>query len=84
MTIEDDQSEKQLLHFVFGGRVKDPTGIEFEDLKALDFVGMYPNYALAERAWRGAAQRTVDDAQMRYFVVHMHRLIDPDSGHDLL
>lgn len=75
-----DESEKQLLHFVFGGRVKDPTSVEFEDLKALDFVGMYPNYALAEKAWRGAAQRTVDDAQMRYFVVHMHRLIDPDKG----
>ncbi len=82
MTTNADQSDKQLLHFVFGGRVKDPTGVEFEDLKALDFVGMYPNYALAERAWRGAAQRTVDDAQMRYFVVHMHRLIEPDSGHD--
>ena len=74
--------DKQLLHFVFGGRVKDPTGVVFEDLRALDFVGMYPNYAQAERAWRGAAQRTVDDAQMRYFVVHMHKMIEPSIGHE--
>lgn len=73
--------DKQLLHFVFGGRVKDPTGLEFEDLAALDFVGMYPSFAAAERAWRGAAQRTVDDAQMKYVIVHMHRLIDPDVAH---
>ena len=67
------------LHFVFGGRVSDPRKLEFKDLNALDFVGMYPNYKLAEKAWRSAAQRTVDDAEMRYVVVHLHRLLDPDE-----
>lgn len=70
---------KQLLHMVFGGRVKDPTGYDFEDLKAIDFVGVFPNFASAEKAWRGAAQRTVDDAQMKYVVVHLHRLMDPNN-----
>ena len=67
------------LHLVFGGRVKDPRGLEFTDLDAIDIVGVYPNYRLAEKAWRGAAQRTVDDAEMRYVVVHLHRLLDPDE-----
>jgi hypothetical protein len=67
------------LHLVFGGRVSDPRKLEFKDLSALDFVGMYPNYKLAEKAWRSAAQRTVDDAEMRYVVVHLHRLLDPDD-----
>jgi hypothetical protein len=71
---------EKLLHLVFGGRVVDPTGLDFEDLKAIDFVGVYPDYASAEKAWRGAAQRTVDDAQMKYVVVHLHRLMEP--GHD--
>ncbi len=66
-----------LYHLVFGGRVKDPTGIEFEDLKAVDFVGIFPDFKSAEKAWRGAAQRTVDDAQMKYVVVHLHRLMEP-------
>jgi hypothetical protein len=69
---------EKLLHLVFGGRVVDPTGLDFEDLKAIDFVGVYPDYASAEKAWRGAAQRTVDDAQMKYVVVHLHRLMQPD------
>src|SRR5690606_10995271 len=69
---------KQLLHFVFGGELKNTHEIEFKDLSKLDFVGMYPNYAEAERAWRSRAQATVDNAQMRYFVVHMHRLMEPD------
>jgi hypothetical protein len=76
-------SDQQLLyHLVFGGRVKDPTGIEFEDLKAIDFVGIFPDFKSAEKAWRGAAQRTVDDAQMKYVVVHLHRLMEPhdDEG----
>lgn len=68
------------MHFVFGGRVHDPQGLEFEDLAALDFVGMYPNYAEAFKAWRGASQKTVDDAKYKYVIVHMHRLIDPDGG----
>lgn len=70
----------QLLHLVMGGRVKDPTGLEFADLNAIDFVGVFPNYASAEAAWRSAAQRTVDDAEMRYVVVHLHRLLDPETG----
>ncbi len=70
---------KQLLHLVFGGELTDPTGTEFVDLKKLDIVGIFPNYAEAERAWRSRAQATVDNAQMRYFIVHMHRLLDP--GH---
>ena len=66
------------LHLVFGGRVKDPRGLDFVDLNAIDFVGMYDCYADAEEAWRGAAQRTVDDAEMKYVVVHLHRLLEPD------
>ncbi|WP_084454896.1 DUF4170 domain-containing protein [Novosphingobium rosa] len=67
----------QKLHLVIGGRVKDPQGLDFVDLKALDYVGVYPDYASAEEAWRGAAQRSVDDAEMKYVVVHLHRLLDP-------
>lgn len=66
------------LHLVFGGRVKDPQGLEFVDLEKVDMVGMYDNYADAEEAWRGAAQRTVDDAEMKYVVVHLHRLLEPE------
>jgi len=73
-----DGAPRQLLHLVFGGRVRDPQGLEFEDLSALDIVGIFPSYAEAEAAWRANAQRTVDDAQMRYVVVHLHRLLDPD------
>ena len=65
------------LHLVFGGRVKDPRGLEF-DLETIDLVGLYGNYADAEDAWRGRAQRTVDDAEMKYVVVHLHRLLEPD------
>ena len=66
------------LHLVFGGRVKDPRGLEF-DLDSIDLVGIYDNYAAAEDAWRGKAQRTVDDAEMKYVVVHLHRLLEPGS-----
>jgi hypothetical protein len=69
--------ERPLYHLVFGGRVKDPTSIEFENLEAIDFVGIFPDFKSAEKAWRGAAQRTVDDAQMKYVVVHLHRLMEP-------
>lgn len=69
-----------LMHMVFGGRVKDPQGLEFEDLKAVDFVGIFPDYASAEKAWRGAAQRTVDDAQMKYVIVHLHKLLQPANA----
>jgi hypothetical protein len=66
------------LHLVFGGRVTDPRTLDFTDLKSIDIVGVFPDYASAEKAWRGAAQRTVDDAEMRYVVVHLHRLLEPD------
>ena len=71
---------KQLPHLVMGGRVKDPQGVEFENLDEIDLVGIYPNYAEAVKVWRGRAQATVDDANMRYFVVHLHRLLDPDEN----
>lgn len=66
------------LHLVMGGRVTDPQTLEFEDLNSIEIVGVYPDYASAENAWRGAAQRTVDDAEMRYVIVHLHRLLAPD------
>ncbi|MFM2302245.1 MAG: hypothetical protein RLZZ84_1981 [Pseudomonadota bacterium] len=68
----------QKLHLVMGGRVKDPQHLEFEDLSKIDFVGVFADYASAEDAWRSAAQRTVDDAAMKYVVVHLHRLLQPD------
>jgi hypothetical protein len=68
---------KQLLHLVFGGELQSLDSVEFKDLEKLDIVGVYPNYASAYAAWKGRAQRTVDNALMRYFIVHMHRLLDP-------
>ncbi len=70
--------KKQLLHLVFGGELTSLDGIEFKDLHGLDIVGIYPNYAEAFDAWRDAAQRSVDDAHMRYFIVHLHRLLEPE------
>lgn len=70
---------KQLLHLVFGGELTSLDKIEFNDLKKLDVVGIYPNYAQAYDAWKDAAQRSVDDAHMRYFIVHLHRLLEPDA-----
>lgn len=69
----------QKLHLVMGGRVKDPQGIEFVDLDALDIVGVYASYDEAEEAWRDRARRTVDDAEMKYVVVHLHRLLEPEQ-----
>lgn len=66
------------LHLVFGGRVTDPRGLDFEDASKLDVVGIFPDYASAEKAWRSSAQRTVDDAAMKYVVVHLHRMLEPD------
>lgn len=66
------------LHLVFGGRVSDPQTLDFVDPANLDVVGVFPDYASAEKAWRAAAQRTVDDAEMRFVVVHLHRLLEPD------
>lgn len=65
------------LHLVFGGRVTDPQTLDFKELDNLDIVGIFPDYAEAEEAWRAAAQRTVDDAEMRYVVVHLHKLLEP-------
>ena len=67
------------LHLVFGGRVADPQGLDFVDPAALDVVGIFADYATAEAAWRASAQRTVDDAAMKYVVVHLHRLLQPDA-----
>ena len=67
------------LHLVFGGRVTDPQTLDFADPAHLEVVGIFPDYASAEKAWRGAAQRTVDDAEMRFVVVHLHRLLEPDA-----
>ena len=72
--------KKQLLHLVFGGELSSVNGTEFRDLNALDIVGIYPNYATAQAAWKAKAQQTVDNAHMRYFVVHLHRLLDPDTA----
>lgn len=67
------------LHLVFGGRVSDPRGLDFVDLKQIEVIGFYEDYASAVSAWRGAAQRTVDDAEMKYVVAHLHRLLEPDT-----
>ncbi|MCR9239453.1 MAG: DUF4170 domain-containing protein [Alphaproteobacteria bacterium] len=74
-----DQDE-QLLHLVFGGELEDISDVEFKDLEKLDVVGIFPNYATAYNAWKTKAQMTVDNAQMRYFIVHLHRLMDPDAA----
>ena len=68
------------LHLVFGGRVTDPRTLNFEDMDSIDVVGIFPDRASAVSAWRGAAQRTVDDAEMKYVVVHLHRLLQPEGG----
>jgi len=68
----------QKLHLVMGGRVSDPQKLEFTDLRALDLVGVYPDYAEAEEVWRAHAQRTVDDAEMKYVIVHLHKLLEPE------
>jgi hypothetical protein len=70
----------QLLHLVFGGELTTLEGIEFRDISKLDIVGIYPNYATAHAAWKAKAQQTVDNAHMRYFIVHLHRLLDPDTA----
>ena len=67
------------LHLVFGGRVSDPQGTDFVNLDQRDVVGLFPDYRSAEKAWRSAAQRTVDDAEMKYVVVHLHKLLQPDA-----
>ncbi|HEX2258048.1 MAG TPA: DUF4170 domain-containing protein [Afifellaceae bacterium] len=75
----EDSGDRQLLHLVFGGELVDLHDIRFRDLSTLDIVGIYPNYATAYNAWKEKAQLTVDNAQMRYFIVHLHRLLDPQE-----
>lgn len=76
---KDASHANQLLHLVFGGELDDVKSVTFKDLKKLDVVGFYPNYAEAYQAWLGKARETLDNAQMRYFIVHMHRLLDPST-----
>ena len=71
------EAKKQLLHLVFGGELSSVGSGEFADLSALDIVGIFPDYKTAYDAWKRAAQGTVDSAQTRYFIVHLHRLLDP-------
>ena len=73
------EKSPQLLHLVFGGELEDVNGIRFQDLSGLDVVGIYPNYATAYDAWKAKAQATVDNARTRYFIVHLHRLLDPET-----
>lgn len=75
----DTTPATQLLHLVFGGELEDVTSVTFKDLTKLDVVGFYPNYAEAYQAWLSKARETLDNAQMRYFIVHMHRLLDPST-----
>jgi hypothetical protein len=74
-----EEQSKQLLHLVIGGEVTGPKGVEFKNLDEVDIVGVFPNYAEAHKVWRAKAQQTVDNAEMRYFVVHLHRLLDPSE-----
>ena len=70
---------EQLLHLVFGGELTDLDGITFKDVASLDIVGIYPNFEKAQKAWLAKARETIDNAQMRYFIVHLHRLLDPST-----
>ena len=74
------QQPKQLLHLVLGGELSNVADVEFKDLSKVDIVGVYPNYASAYAAWKAKAQGTVDNAEMRYFIVHLHRLLDPETA----
>jgi hypothetical protein len=77
--MQTETHKKQLLHLVFGGEIQSLDGVEFKDLEGLDIVGIFPDYKSAHTAWKAKAQSTVDNAHMRYFVVHLHRLLDPDT-----
>ena len=77
----NEPDSKQLLHLVLGGELKDLETNEFRDLSKVDIVGLFPNYASAAVAWKAKAQMSVDNAQMRYFIVHLHRLLDPADDH---
>lgn len=80
MSANKTVESRQLLHLVFGGELTALDKVEFKDINELDIVGIYPNYAEAHTAWKAAAQRSIDNAEMRYFVVHLHRLLEPDSS----
>ncbi len=75
-----NNGRKQLLHLVFGGELVDLNGTEFRDLDSIDIVGLFPDYASAHAAWKAKALATVDNAHMRYFVAHLHRLLDPSES----
>lgn len=77
-----ETGEKQLLHLVFGGELDSLNDVRFRDLDELDVVGIYPNYKTAYAAWKSKAQQTVDNAHMRYFIVHLHRFLNPDDEAD--
>ena len=77
--MSDTQAPKQLLHLVFGGELAKLDSTQFKNLDELDIVGIFPDYASAHLAWKAKAQQTVDNAHMRYYIVHMHRLLDPTS-----
>jgi hypothetical protein len=77
--MDKPDAPKQLLHLVFGGELDSVEGLHFADLDALDIVGIFPNYRTAYDAWKARAQATVDNAGMRYFIVHLHRLLDPEA-----
>jgi hypothetical protein len=79
MSAQPTGSNKQLLHIVLGGELTHLGSTEFKDLDKVDVVGVYPNYASAYAAWKARAQKTVDNAHMRYFIVHLHRLLDPEA-----
>lgn len=74
-----DSEKKQRLHLVFGGELATLADVQFRDLENLDIVGIFPDYESAHAAWKAKAQMTVDNAHMRYFIVHMHRLLDPEA-----
>jgi hypothetical protein len=79
MTKAPAKPDQQLIHLVFGGELEDIKSVTFKDLAKLDVVGFYPNYEQAHRAWLAKARETIDNAQMRYFIVHLHRLLDPST-----
>jgi hypothetical protein len=75
-----ETTQTQLLHLVIGGELSSLEGVTFVNLDEVDIVGVYPNYAAAYAVWKQKAQMTVDNAQTRYFIVHLHRLLDPQTG----
>jgi hypothetical protein len=79
ITMATEPAPKQLLHLVLGGELSSIEDVQFKDLDKVEMVGLYPNYASAYAAWKAKAQRTVDNAHMRYFIVHLHRLLDPET-----